>query len=95
MQRFKLWGSGSILAEFEETGTLFSIPLRQYAMRRELALYVGWYNEKRPHMYLEGKTPREVFELRIPANKKVRFETRPKWPPRSPCAAPQSKMAQK
>jgi transposase InsO family protein len=55
--------------------------------REELALYVMWYNEYRPHQYLKGRTPNEVFEeVEIPATMQPRFELRPKWPERSGCA---------
>ena len=30
-------------------------------MRFELALYFTWYNEYRPHEYLSGQTPIEVY----------------------------------
>jgi transposase InsO family protein len=36
------------------------VPLQLEAMRRELALYVYWYNQHRPSMALGGRTPREV-----------------------------------
>jgi len=64
------------------------IPLQLDAMRRELALYVHWYNEHRPSMALGGCTPREVRDSLRPANAKPRFEPRPRWPKRSPCASP-------
>jgi transposase InsO family protein len=68
------------------------VPLRLKAMRTELSLYVGWYNEHRPHQWLEGKTPREVYNGLIPRNGKPRYEPRPKWPLESPCAAPQTRI---
>lgn len=30
-------------------------------MRREVATYVRWYEEFRPHQGLEGRTPREAY----------------------------------
>jgi hypothetical protein len=66
------------------------VPLRLDAMRRELAFYVHWYNEHRPSMALGGCTPREIYYAVPPANAKPRFEPRPRWPKRSPCASPQA-----
>jgi putative transposase len=66
------------------------VPLGLDAMRREIALYVHWYNEHRPSMVLGGCTPREVHDGVRPANSKPRFEPRRKWPTRSPCASPQA-----
>jgi len=54
------------------------VPLSLPAMRRELDLYASWYNTRRPHMALGGKTPREVHEGRTARRR--RFEPRPKWP---------------
>ena len=68
------------------------VPLRLKAMRTELSLYVGWYNEHRPHEWLEGKTPREVYEGLLPRNANPRYEPRRKWPPESRCAAPQTRV---
>ena len=68
------------------------VPLRRGAMRTELSLYVGWYNEHRPHQWLEGKTPREVYNGLIPRNANPRYEPRPKWPLESHCAAPQTRI---
>ena len=36
------------------------VPFRLDAMREELALYVTWYDENRPHQALDGMTPNEV-----------------------------------
>ncbi len=71
------------------------IPLTLDGMRREIALYVFWYNEFRPSMALAGKTPLEVFDHLNPANANPRFEPRPRWPRKSPCAAPQAKIKDK
>jgi hypothetical protein len=68
------------------------VPLRLNAMKLELSLYAGWYNEHRPHEWLEGKTPREVYDGLFPKNANPRFEPRRKWPPESRCAAPQTKI---
>jgi putative transposase len=77
--------------KMECTRRLF-VPLRLQVMRIELSLYTTWYNEYRPHSALGGKTPREVYERLRPANEKPRFEPRPHWPSRSPCASPQTSV---
>jgi transposase InsO family protein len=66
------------------------IPLTHRVMRREIALYVTWYNRHRPSTALGGKTPFEVYGHLPPANSKPRFEPRPLWPRHSPCASPQT-----
>lgn len=64
------------------------VPLRREKMREELARFVDWYNGLRPHTTLKGGTPDEVYHRRHPACRYPRFEPRPHWPPRSPCARP-------
>jgi hypothetical protein len=56
------------------------VPFRLTEMRRELALYCAWYNEHRPHMWLGGRTPEEVYRCVPPAADSPRFEPRPRWP---------------
>jgi transposase InsO family protein len=56
------------------------VPLRLDEMRRELALYCGWYNEHRPHEALGGSTPLEVYARLPPANEEPRWEPRERWP---------------
>ncbi len=68
------------------------VPMRLEAMRDELSLYAGWYNEHRPDEWLAGKTPREVYFDLPPRNANPRFEPRPKWPVESRCAAPQTRI---
>jgi transposase InsO family protein len=58
--------------------------------RRELGLFVCWYNKHRPHTALFGKTPHEAYYRLVGANKILRFEPRSRWPARSCCAAPQA-----
>jgi hypothetical protein len=65
------------------------IPLTHRVIRREIALYVTWYNQHRPSEALDGKTPLEVYGRLPPANSKPRLEPRPRWPRHSPCASPQ------
>lgn len=67
-----------------------SVPFRQDAFRRDLALFVGWYNAHWAHSSLDGRTPDEVYFAREPANRRPRFEPRSKWPRASACAAPHS-----
>ena len=56
------------------------VPFRLDAMRKELACYMIWYNEHRPHQALTGLTPAEVYHGSAPAGRAVRFEPRPLWP---------------
>jgi putative transposase len=51
----------SIKSLKDECTRQISIPLNFEEMRRELALYFTWYNEFRPHEYLDGRTPLEVY----------------------------------
>jgi len=69
-----------------------TVPFRLDAMRLELSYYVNWYNDFRPHSYIDGKTPKELFEDLVPANSKPRYEPRSRWPRGSSCAAPQAKI---
>ena len=71
------------------------VPLRRDEMRQELLSLVEWYNEFRPHMALQGRTPNEVYVGRFPANRRPRLEPRPHWPRGSPCAVPQVLVAGK
>jgi len=68
----------------------FLIPYERNALRRELALYIDWYNDHRPHDALDSATPDEIFSGRRPACRKPRFEPRRRWPRGSPCAGPQA-----
>ncbi len=63
---------------------------RREKIRRELSLFVLWYNEYRSHTYLGVRTPNEVYKNLPPACEQPRFEPRPKWPRRSKCASPQA-----
>jgi len=64
------------------------VPYRREAFQRELADIADWYNEHRPHTWLGGRTPDEVYAGRFPANRRPRFEPRSRWPRGSPCAKP-------
>ena len=50
------------------------VPFELAAMRHELACYVTWFNEYRPHQALSGKVPDEVYRDR--AHRPPVFETR-------------------
>lgn len=64
------------------------IPLRREDMRRELICHLDWYNEHRPHEFLDGRTPNEVYHNRPAANEEPRIEVRPLWPTEASCATP-------
>ena len=64
------------------------MPYRHEAFLRELTAIMEWYNRSRPHSWLGGKTPEEVYFGRFPANRRPRFEPRSRWPRGSPCAKP-------
>jgi len=67
---------------------LLLVPYRRDAFQRELTDIADWYNEFRPHTWLGGKTPNEVYNGTFPANRRPRQEPRPNWPRGSPCAKP-------
>ena len=71
-------------------GCLPLVPLRREGFNRELDATVEWYNRHRPHEWLGGRTPDEVYFKRRPANRRPRFEPRVAWPRASPCARPQT-----
>jgi len=66
------------------------VPFRREKFRTELKFFVQWYNEYRPHTFLDGRTPNEVALDLPPANKAPRLEPRPNWSRNSPCASPQA-----
>ena len=75
------------------------VPFDIEAMRAELDVHVRWFNEHRPHTYLRGRTPNEVYFGRKPANEQPRLEPRLKYPrdasglrPTSGCASPQTSV---
>ena len=68
------------------------VPLRQEAIRKEIALYCVWYNEYRPSQSLGGCTPHEVRDGAKPANRRPRYEPRPRWPRGAPCAQPHARI---
>ena len=37
------------------------VPLGEDAIRREITLYIDWYNQNRPHQALGGRIPMDVY----------------------------------
>jgi hypothetical protein len=97
-QRFGAIGKYGSLAVIErfirsmknECTRAILVPFSTAAFEREIAFYVAWFNENRPHGWLGGRTPDEVYFGTMPACRKPRFEPRTRWPRRSPCAQPQA-----
>jgi transposase InsO family protein len=56
------------------------VPLRLQEMRMELACYITWYNEHRPHQGLDGQTPSEMYHGSARPAPVARLEPRPRWP---------------
>ena len=69
------------------------VPISRSEMIRETQLFFEWYNEHRPHMSLNGKTPNEVYFHRHAANAKPRTETRPLAKHSITCAKPRMCIA--
>ena len=67
---------------------LLLVPYRRESFQHELDAIAHWYNRHRPHTWLGGKTPDEVYFGHFPANRRPRFEPRSRWPRGSPCAKP-------
>jgi transposase InsO family protein len=67
---------------------LVVVPLRRDAFQQELQAIEQWYNGHRPHTWLGGRTPDEVYHGTYPANRRPRYEPRARWPRGSPCAQP-------
>jgi transposase InsO family protein len=71
------------------------VPLRLSDFNDELIRYVVWYNEHRPHQWLHGRTPNEVYESRFPARDGPRIEPRPKYPSKARDGNQTSTLAQR
>ena len=56
------------------------VPLRLSDFNEELIRYVIWYNGHRPHQYLRGRTPNEVYDSRFAVCDGPRLEPRPNYP---------------
>jgi len=98
-QRFGAIGQYGSLAVIERcirtiktecTRQLIAVPYRLADVEKELGLYFSWYARHRPHTRLRSATPDEVYFHRRPASRAPRFEPRPRWPRRSPCACPRT-----
>jgi len=97
-QRFGAIGKHGSIALVERCiGTLkeegvrrWPASLRWRTVRRELSLFVDWFNEQRPHAGLAGAAPDEIYFLRLPAHRRPRFEPRARWPRNARCARPQA-----
>ncbi len=74
---------------FKDTLRLTTIPEEQSQYEQEASFIIDWYNEHRPHMTLDGKTPNEVYYSRPAASEQPRHEPRERWPRGAPCAMPQ------
>ena len=72
----------------KECTRVILVALHRDTFWRELEAYVDWFNADRPHSFLGGATPDEVYFRQMPACRKPRFEPRPRWPRRSPSARP-------
>jgi transposase InsO family protein len=98
-QRFGAIGKYGSLAVIERairtfkaecTRRLTLVPYRLAAMHHDLALFASWYNRHRPHSRFGAATPDEIYHRRRHAARLPRFEPRPRWPRRAPCASPQA-----
>ncbi len=78
---------------FNELTRRSIIPGDQVEYEHEVQLIVDWYNDHRPYMTLEGKTPNEVSFSRPVANEQPRFELRERCQVDSPCATLQAEVA--
>jgi hypothetical protein len=86
-------GSIAVIERFvrtvkEECTRRITVPLRRADMREELTCHWDWYNEHRPHEYLNGRTPNEAYQDRVAANLALRVEPRAAWPVTASCASP-------
>ena len=60
------YGSIAIVERFnrtlkDECTRKIFVPFCFEKMREELAIFITWYNELRPHSYLDARTPEEVY----------------------------------
>jgi len=78
-----------------EVACIIGAALTKKKLQEKLALYFEWFEEHRPHQGLGGRTPREVFHGHVPANRRPRFEPRPRWPRESSCAHPLARPKRK
>jgi len=69
-------------------GCLLLVPYSRESFHRELNAIIEWYNRHRPHEWLGGRTPNEVYHGTFPGHRRPRYEPRARWPRGSPCAKP-------
>jgi len=91
------YGSVAVIERFirtmkDECTRRVLVPYQRDAIRRELLLFIAWYNGDRPHTRLEVRTPDEIYFDRPPACLAPRFEPRRRWPRGSPCARPHAEI---
>jgi hypothetical protein len=72
----------------DECTRKITVPMRREEMREELVYYLEWYNQHRPHEFIDDRTPNEAYYDQPAANETPRIEPRSNYPPDSPCAAP-------
>jgi hypothetical protein len=68
------------------------VPYLAGSLRAELRWFVLWYNRERPHDFLDGATPEEIYRGVVPRCRQPRFEPRRRWPRDAPCAAPAAEI---
>jgi len=70
------YGSIAIIERFnrtfkDECTRRIFVPFNINDMRNEVAIFITWYNEFRPHQYLKARTPEEVYAQSPPIKKTV------------------------
>jgi putative transposase len=68
------------------------VPLERKAFRREVSIFVQWYNGHRPHSTFAAATPHEIYFELVPRSRGARYEPRRQWPRGSPCAGPAARV---
>lgn len=67
------------------------VPMTRKKLGEEVAAYVGWYEMRRPHQGLGGKTPHELRTGEKPAREERRLEPRAEYPLRKTEKLPRGK----
>jgi transposase InsO family protein len=68
------------------------VPRDRRPFRREVSLFVEWYNGHRPHSASQAASPDEIYFNWPPASRAPRYEPRRRWPRGSPCAGPPARV---
>ena len=84
------WAANSINARVRLAAENDRLKQQIELLRQEIDGWAGWFNERRPHTALAGKTPDEVYRRIAPANKRPRWEPSKRWPPNAGCADPKA-----